>query len=293
MTGHAFALATAALDEENGPEDRPPKQDVPADGTRLTGGRMRGRYGGYSSGSSKACLSRVRGRPARRPALPPPYLVFIPVCGPVGPPRRPARFLFLFFPVFAAGRALPGRSAASKNAELLVLRHEVAVLRRTNPRPRLDWADRAVRRSRRWPYQRIQGELVKPGHRAGASTIRRVLQALKIPPAPKRHTDATWRQFLRAQAAAMLAAGLLPRGLRGDAPAAVPPGRDRSRQPLRPHPRGHRAPGRAAGHPADPQSPDAPRRSRRGLPVPGPRPGRDRAGQFTASFDAALAGAGI
>jgi putative transposase len=36
--------------------------------------------------------------------------------------------------------------------------------------------------------------------RVSASTIRRVPKALKIPPAPKRHTDTTWRQFLHAHA---------------------------------------------------------------------------------------------
>jgi hypothetical protein len=39
---------------------------------------------------------------------------------------------------------LLGRSSASKDIELLVLRHEIAVLCRVNPRPHLDWADRAT-----------------------------------------------------------------------------------------------------------------------------------------------------
>jgi putative transposase len=54
------------------------------------------------------------------------------------------RLVYLIFGQLLRWLALLGRTTSSKDIELLVLRHEVAVLRRANPRPRLDWADRAV-----------------------------------------------------------------------------------------------------------------------------------------------------
>jgi putative transposase len=263
------------------------------------------------------------------------------------------RLLYLIFVRLCSWLVLFGRSSASKDAELLVLRHEVAVLRRANPRPRLDWADRAVlatlirllparlrmhrlvtpgtvlRWHRRlitrkwtypsrtgrppvsaetaalierlatenntWGYKRIQGELLKLGHRVGASTIRRVLKALKIPPG----TQTAHRRHVAAVPARPgiddARHRLLPRGLRADPPAAVLPVRHGGRLPLRAHPRCHRK----LGVTANPDGPWTTQQIRNLLMDLGDRAAdlrfliRDRAGQFTEAFDAVLAGAGI
>jgi putative transposase len=159
--------------------------------------------------------------------------------------------------------ALLARSDTAKDVEILILRHEVAVLRRTNTRPMLTWLDRAVlsalsrllptplrqlrlvsprtllrwhaqlvsrrwtyphrrsgrpptappiralvlrmaRENPRWGYRRIQGELVGLGHPVAASTVWAILKNAGLDPAPRR-AGPTWRQFLSAQAHAILA----------------------------------------------------------------------------------------
>jgi putative transposase len=52
--------------------------------------------------------------------------------------------LYLTFSRLLSWLILLGRRSSSKDIELLVLRHEVAVLRRAKPRPRLNLADRAL-----------------------------------------------------------------------------------------------------------------------------------------------------
>ena len=54
------------------------------------------------------------------------------------------RLVYLIFDRFLDWLTLLGRTSSSKDVELCVPRHAVAILRRTNPRPRLDWADRAL-----------------------------------------------------------------------------------------------------------------------------------------------------
>ena len=115
--------------------------------------------------------------------------------------------MYLMFCKVMGWLALLTRSSAAKDAELLLLRHEVAVLRRRVARPRLDWADRAVlaglaRLLPRWVWQRrlVQPATLLRWHR---DLVRRRWRATHIGVAVQ-----AWRQFLRAQANSVLAVDL-------------------------------------------------------------------------------------
>ena len=79
--------------------------------------------------------------------------------------RMTFRLLYLLFCQVLRWFVLLARSSAAKHAELLVLRHQVAVLRRQVARPRVDWADRVglAGLARPLPRPHWLGFFVRPG----------------------------------------------------------------------------------------------------------------------------------
>ena len=137
----------------------------------------------------------VLGRQERRPALRPADRAFLAALARVLP-RRQRHGLFvtphtllrwhreLVRRKWAQPRRSPGRPTVDPQVRQLVLRFA-----RENPR---------------WGYPRIAGELLKLGLRVSPSTVRRLLLAAGVEPAPRR-AGPSWWDFLRHQAASMLA----------------------------------------------------------------------------------------
>jgi putative transposase len=92
----------------------------------------------------------------------------------------------------------------------LVRRQWAAIGRRRGPgRPLLppacrDLVLRLATENPGWGYQRIRGELLKLGQQVSATAIRSLLRRHGVPPAPRR-AAVSWRAFLHAHAAGVLA----------------------------------------------------------------------------------------
>ena len=126
---------------------------------------------------------------------------------------------------FAALRMLP-MTDREKDAEILVLRHQVAMLERrlAGTRVRFTAPDRAllaallnrlprgvlrlVRENPGWGYRRVHGELLVLGIKVAASTVWEILNDADIDPAPE-HSATSWADFLRSQAEALPACDFL------------------------------------------------------------------------------------
>ena len=117
-------------------------------------------------------------------------------------------------PAAAMGRGLPGdtRDTAGLAPQTGRRKYDTSTRRRPGRPPTVQSIARiAVRLAREnplWGYRRIHGELTKLGATVAPSTVYEILRAAGIDPAPRR-SGPTWRQFLHAQAAGILAVDFL------------------------------------------------------------------------------------
>jgi putative transposase len=137
----------------------------------------------------------VLGRQERRPSLRPADRALLAALARLLPPRR------------RHGLVVTPQTSLRWHRELV--RRKWTQPRRSPGRPPVDRRVRELvlrfaRENPGWGYPRIAGELLKLGLRVSPSTIRRILLANRLGPAPRR-SGPSWREFLRQQAASMLA----------------------------------------------------------------------------------------